>query len=414
MTTEPPFRILPRLTDHNREFWTAGARRRTALLALHRLPRVHPSAAADLSVVPVEGHGGRDGVGPGDGRVVLGQPPGVDAGARAPVRRRDRRDRRATVGAADDEPRQLPARVDRDRDAGAGHVRAPSGSRRRRLHPPVRTGSGSAPPAAHRDRAGDQRRGSVRHRAPPRARSVGAHARRVPRRDRGRRVDARRHRRAVDVSRSDVDAGRLLRRGRVRRDRRAAAERELVRQRARDVGPARFGHQGVHGGRRRHVRPRAVLPLGVGRIRAGRQGPVRGHHGRERRQLQGERVHGVDPAVLRAVGVDLDRAVRAGALPQVRHDEGTARLDRAERSSQRRAQPERDLPHADDDGRLHGVADHHDAVLVVRLRRPVRRCDGRDRVARGSRCRACGTRRCGSSRWVPRCTAVRRGTSSTT
>ena len=26
MTTEPPFRILPRLTDHNREFWTAGAR----------------------------------------------------------------------------------------------------------------------------------------------------------------------------------------------------------------------------------------------------------------------------------------------------------------------------------------------------------------------------------------------------
>src|SRR4029077_4987195 len=23
---EPPFRILPRLTDHNREFWTAGAR----------------------------------------------------------------------------------------------------------------------------------------------------------------------------------------------------------------------------------------------------------------------------------------------------------------------------------------------------------------------------------------------------
>ena len=26
MTTEPPFRILPRLTDHNREFWTGGAR----------------------------------------------------------------------------------------------------------------------------------------------------------------------------------------------------------------------------------------------------------------------------------------------------------------------------------------------------------------------------------------------------
>ena len=36
--------------------------------------------------------------------------------------------------------------------------------------------------------------------------------------------------------------------------------------------------------------------------------------------VQGERLHGVDAAVLRAVGRDLDRDVRAAPLPRVRHD----------------------------------------------------------------------------------------------
>ena len=45
---DPPFRILPKLNDRNRDFWTGGARGRAAVLALPGLRLLHPSAAADL------------------------------------------------------------------------------------------------------------------------------------------------------------------------------------------------------------------------------------------------------------------------------------------------------------------------------------------------------------------------------
>ena len=50
---------------------------------------------------------------------------------------------------------------------------------------------------------------------------------------------------------------------------------------------------------------------------------------RRRRRLQGVGLHAVEPAVLGAVGRDLDRDVRAAPLPPVRHDARAARVDRA-------------------------------------------------------------------------------------
>ena len=64
---------------------------------------------------------------------------------------------------------------------------------------------------------------------------------------------------------------------------------------------------------------------------------------RRRRRLQGQRVHGVDAAVRRAVGGALDRDDGAAPLPRVRHDARAARPDRAQRAQERGAEPEGDL-----------------------------------------------------------------------
>ena len=97
-------------TTSNRDFWTGGARRRVAVLALPGLRLLHPSAAADVPDRPLEEPADRSGVGTRDARDVLDQLPELDARAGAAVHRRDRRDRRAAVGAAHDEPRELRAR----------------------------------------------------------------------------------------------------------------------------------------------------------------------------------------------------------------------------------------------------------------------------------------------------------------
>ena len=69
----------------------------------------------------------------------------------------------------------------------------------------------------------------------------------------------------------------------------------------------------------------------------------------------------------------------------VRHHEGDPRLDRVEPEGQCGAEPDRDLPRSDDDGRLpERPADHH-AVRALRLRRAVRRRDRGDRVGRRRR-----------------------------
>ena len=74
----------------------------------------------------------------------------------------------------------------------------------------------------------------------------------------------------------NVRARRLQRCRCLRRHRRAPAERGLVRQRPRDIRPARLGHQGDPRGRCRPRQPRVVLPVRVGGLGAGQQGPRRG------------------------------------------------------------------------------------------------------------------------------------------
>ncbi len=64
---DPPFRILPKLTEHNRDFWTGGANGELRFLRCQDRPDVHPSAAADLPEVPLEEPRVRTGVGQGDG-----------------------------------------------------------------------------------------------------------------------------------------------------------------------------------------------------------------------------------------------------------------------------------------------------------------------------------------------------------
>ena len=112
-------------------------------------------------------------------------------------------------------------------------------------------------------------------------------------------------------------------------------------------------------------------------------------------------------------GRELDRADGAATLPRVRHHARAAGLDRAERAAQRRRQPERDLPRPADARRLSRRAHDLDAVLPLRLRRSVRRCDCARRVAAGASPRPARARRCASRPWARRCAAGPRGTSST-
>ena len=84
-------------------------------------------------------------------------------------------------------------------------VRASPRSRRRRVPPAVRTRSGTRDGRQRDHRAArvHHRRRAVGDRSPAAPRSARAHARRLPGRDRRRRAHHRRHRRPLDVSRSD-------------------------------------------------------------------------------------------------------------------------------------------------------------------------------------------------------------------
>ena len=105
-------------------------------------------------------------------------------------------------------------------------------------------------------------------------------------------------------------------------------------------------------------------------LRGGRGRPGHGRHA------------GVAAALRGDVGRQLDRHERQPATSTATAHPRDARLDRPQRPGERGAQPGRDLPRPDDDGRLPvGPADH-DAVRPLRLRRAVRRVDRRDRVVR--------------------------------
>ncbi len=202
----PPFRILPKLTDWNRDFWTGGARGELRFWRCQdcgstSTRRSRSARAATRRTCKTEAVSGDGDVGD-----VLGQPSAVDAGPGAAVHRGDRRDRRAAVGAAHDEPRELRARRrSRIEHAGAGHVRASPRSRGRYLHPAVRAGGMTVMDENddHRTARLHLRRRAIRHRPPTVPRSARAHARRMPRRDRTRRTHHRRHRRHLDLPRAD-------------------------------------------------------------------------------------------------------------------------------------------------------------------------------------------------------------------
>ena len=107
----PPFRILPKLDRPQPRLLDGRRARRAALLALPGLRLLHPSAAADLPDRPLEEprRPRRCRAGRRSRRSRSTTRPWMP-GPGAAVRRRDRRDRRAAVGAAHDEPRELPAR----------------------------------------------------------------------------------------------------------------------------------------------------------------------------------------------------------------------------------------------------------------------------------------------------------------
>ena len=97
---------------------------------------------------------------------------------------------------------------------------------------------------------------------------------------------------------------------------------------------------------------------------------------------EGRRLLAMDCAVQRAVGSELDRAIRDATREALRPDARATGADRDQRSRERSAQSARARARAADDGRVHVRAHDLDAAVPVRLR-PLHRClDGADRVCR--------------------------------
>ena len=139
-----------------------------------------------------------------------------------------------------------------------------------------------------------------------------------------------------------------------------------------------------------------------------------GHRGRRRRGIGGGRMQWTHP-VPGVLGGELAGHVRAAPHPRVRHHPRAAGQIAMNARAQRRPEPQGHLPRPDDDGGLPRGPDDLHAVLPVRLRRPGRRLDRGDRVARPSTppdVRPPGRSRRGGRHRA--CGAGRRGTSSTT
>ena len=326
-----PFRILPRITDRNAHFWQGGRdgelrfqRCRACGYYLHPPNVVCPKCLSkDIGIEAVSGRAEVHTFSINYQPWMPGlEPPFVLAIVAL---------RRAGRPAPDDEHRPLPGGR-RRRSA----CRCRSCSRRTRKKRSGSPSSSRLRSEAQHERArpprGAARRplggGAVRHRAPPAPRPARAHARRVPRRDRGRRAHDRRHRRHLDVpGHARPTAGLLGWRCR-RRARRAPARAQLVERRHRASVAARRGRRRLprRVGGPRHARP--VLPQRVRGERAGRGWSRRGdaRWRRTRRRAPHLGFHGVGAAVLRAVGRDVDRDDGAAPLPRVRHDTGAARV----------------------------------------------------------------------------------------
>ena len=388
--TEPTInRPLPELTPWTEWFWTSGADGTLRIQGCSDCGDARAPAGADLPGVPQPFVGADRGVGPRHGRRLHGQRAPVAAELPAAVRDRGRRARGGPVGPPHDQHRRLRARArctsaSRSRCASSSTTTCGSRSSSRPADPTRRTRSpnpGLPAPRAARDRRSLRapRRAVGRRSAGDRPAADGrpavAHGRRLPRR-----------RSPTPASRSTTStacrpipgaAGMGMSEGGVTAVEEALRLHPTWHNGGGDLpgpgGSVIAAMLAVASGLCRHVlcfrtvweSTYATLGLAAG---AG-----------------GGRALGVDAvagAVRRDVGVELDRHERQPVPPPLRRHPRDARSDRAQRARQRGAQPGRDLPRPDDDGRLPVGAADHVAVRAVRLRRAVRRVDRGDRVGR--------------------------------
>ena len=196
----PSVRVLPRLEDANRFFWTRGRGRAAALPALHRLPplRASPRAraartASTARLVPEVGERQRRGA------LLHGELPAMDPRVR-PLRDRAGHHRRAGRRPAHHEPRGLRRPTT---STSAWRWRSPS-SRPRTCGSRCsarRSRRGDEPSRAPRAQVDHLGHRPVRRGTPPRARRPRPHRGSVPGGRRRRRAHPRRHRRAGHLPR---------------------------------------------------------------------------------------------------------------------------------------------------------------------------------------------------------------------
>ena len=130
----------------------------------------------------------------------------------------------------------------------------------------------------------------------------------------------------------------------------------------------------------------SILPPSGGAPPRPRPAPAtrgrRRRQGRRRRRGHGQRDgrHGAAAHVRRVLGGELARHARAAPHVPLRHHEGATRRAGRQQPAERRVQPARRVPRADDDGRLPQRAAGVRSVRVARLRRAHRRVDRGRRV----------------------------------
>ena len=200
--SDAPFRILPAITDRNRPFWTGGRDGELRFLRCQECGYcIHPHSV----LCPICHSKDLDSRQCRAGRrvhtfTVNHQPwmpvpelPYVVAIVEIP----EQEGLRLTTNIVN-----CPRRRRVHRHAGAGHVRGPRDDDVWiPLFEPARVTLSMTSSQASNIRTRHHRRRAVRRRPPPGPRPARAHARRLPRRDRGRRAHHRRHRRRRDLSR---------------------------------------------------------------------------------------------------------------------------------------------------------------------------------------------------------------------
>ena len=378
----PAIRLLPRIDQDNRFFWTSGSDGRLRFLRCQDCRSyVHPPSpvcpfclSGDISPEAVSGRATLVAYTCNVQEWIPGSEPYL-IGLVAIDEQEDVRSHH--------QPGRRRARRGPRRHGRRGRLRAARG----RLPPPV--------PAAHpvglhehgrtaaRAPGGDLRHRPVGHRPAPRPQRPGPDRRGVPGRRARRRTDPRRHRRAGHLPGNGCRHCRLRRAEQPRGPGRLAAQARLARRRRRGTWPDAGPHRRLPGRRGGPGPPRACLPDGDRVHRPGNRRPS-GH--RWKRRWRGRRrpeVLGLPAVVAPFRGRlrrQLDRPGRPTPHARVLVDQGAAGPDRPQRPAQRRPQPRRHLLRSHGSGQLPRRTHDLDPSLPLRLRRPLRRVDGLRRL----------------------------------